>query len=125
MTNQRRGTNDESRGVSLIVGNSSFLRAPTLDIRHSPLGVGVFLLLAGMGRVLNEGRDPVQLLLETGNKPGRPVFKQDDEAEGKKYKQENPEQSSNETHARTLTYSLSAVNDLVRNIRQRLPLMLR
>ena len=78
-----------------------------------------------MGRVLNEGRDPVQLLLETGNKAGRPVFKQDDEAEGKKYKQENPEQSSNEAHARTLTYSLSAVNDLVRNIRQKLPLMLR
>ena len=78
-----------------------------------------------MGRVLNEGRDPVQLLLETGNKPGRPVFKQGDEAEGEKDKQENPEQSSNEAHARTLTYSLSAVNDLVRNIRQKLPLMLR
>lgn len=78
-----------------------------------------------MGRVLDEGGDPVQFFLETGDEPSRPILKQDDEAESEEDKQENPEQSSNEGHARTLTYSLSAVNDLVRNIRQSLSLMLR
>ena len=31
----------------------------SLGIRHSPLGVGVFFLLARIDRVLNEGRYPV------------------------------------------------------------------
>lgn len=78
-----------------------------------------------MSRVLNEGRDPAQFFFEAGNEAARPVFKQNDEAEGEKHEQENPEQSSNEGHARTLTYSFSAVNGLVRNIRQSLSLMLR
>jgi len=76
-------------------------------------------------RVLDEGRDPAQFFFENGNEPARSILKQDDEAEGEKHEQENPEQSSNEAHARTLTYSLSAVNDLVRNIRQSLSPMLR
>ena len=103
--------------LSLGIGHS-------FDIRHPPSG-GFFLLLAGVSCVLNEGGDAAQFFFETRNETRRPVLKQDDEAEGEKYKQENPEQSSNEGHARTLTYSLSAVNGLVRNIRQSLPLMLR
>ena len=51
-------------------------------------------------------------LVETArNEVRRPIFKQDDKTEGEKHKQENPEQSSNEAHARTLTYSVPAVND--------------
>ncbi len=104
---------------SFVIRNWSFLRlrfTSTFDIRHSkpgPAGLrGVALfLLGGVGRFLDEGRDPVQLLLETGNEVRRPVLKQDDKTEGEKHKQENPEQSSNEAHARTLTYSVPAVND--------------
>jgi hypothetical protein len=86
--------------------------------------VGIFLL-GGVRRFLDEGRDPVQFLFETGNEVARPIFKQDDKAESEKHKQKNPEQSANEAHARTLTYSVPAVNAVVRNIRQSAPLMLR
>jgi hypothetical protein len=41
MTNQCRMTNDESRAFPFVIGNWSFLRASTFDIRHSgPEGAG-------------------------------------------------------------------------------------
>ena len=106
-------------------------KLPRVQFRSCPndpkrSGFGrVRFLFRRVGGFLHEGRDPIQFLFETGHEVARAIFKEDHEAEGEKHKQQRPEQSADETHARTLTYSLSAVNDLVRNIRQKLPLMLR
>jgi len=60
---------------------------------------------------LDELRHPGELLLKPRNEVGGPILKENDEAESEKHKQHNPEQTSNETHAPTLTDWLPAVND--------------
>src|SRR5437762_13688923 len=110
---------------SLGIRNSFGLRHSTFRPGPAGLRLIALFLLRGVRGFLHEGRNAVQFLFEAGNEVGRSIFKQDDEAEGEKHKQQNPEQSPNETHARTLTYSLPSVNDVVRNIRQSAPLMLR
>jgi hypothetical protein len=64
-------------------------------------GVALFLL-RGVGGFLDEFCHPLKFLLKTGDKVGRPVFKQDDEAESEKHKQRKPEQIPDEAHAATV-----------------------
>ena len=123
-------TNYEGCVVSFVIGNWSFLRASTFDIRHSgPEGAGLrrvaLFLLRGVGGFLHEFRHALKFLLKAGGEVGRPVLKKDDKAECEKHKQHEPEQIPDDSHAPTLTYGHPAVNDPVRGARQSLPPVLR
>ena len=78
-----------------------------------------------MGGFLDEFRHPVQFLFETGHEIGRPILEEHHEAEGEEDEEDEPKQSSNETHVRRLTYRFSAVNHLGRKTRQTPRVMLR
>ena len=107
------------------IGNWSFLRPSSLGIGHSPpTGLG-FFLLRGLGGFLDEFRHTLKFLLKAGDEVGRPVLKEDDKAESEKHKQQEPEQTTDEAHAATLTYWFAAVNDPVRSARQSPSPMLR
>jgi hypothetical protein len=78
-----------------------------------------------MSGFLDEFRDPIELLFETGHEIARPILEEHDKAERKEDEEDEPEQRSNETHGRRLTYRLSAVNHLGRKTRQTSLAMLR
>jgi hypothetical protein len=71
----------------------------------------VRLFLPRLDRVLDVIRDPVEFFFKAGHEFARPVFKENDKAESEKHKKQKPEQTPDETHARTLTDWLPAVND--------------
>jgi len=69
------------------------------------------LFLARLDRVLHVVRDPVKFFFKAGHEFARPILKENDKAESEKHKEQKPEQTPDETHARTLTDWLPAVND--------------
>jgi hypothetical protein len=71
----------------------------------------VSLFLPRLDRVLDVIRDPVEFFFKAGHEFARPVLKENDKAESEKHKEQKPEQTPDETHARTLTDWLPAVND--------------
>jgi hypothetical protein len=56
-----------------------------------------------LARLLDEFFHPLQFLLKTGNEIGGAVLEEDDKTDSENDEKDEPEQSPNEAHARTLT----------------------
>ena len=63
-----------------------------------------------MDRLLHEVPHALEFLLKARDEIMRPVFEQDNEAEGEKDKQQKPEKSAQQSHGRRLIDQFQAVN---------------